>query len=82
MGIGIKAYIYPHIFSLFYQLVMSKIFETIKQKVAEAEGDVSKFYGGNNAAGSRVRKAMQELKNMATELRKHVLETKNARVKK
>ncbi|MBX2891697.1 MAG: hypothetical protein KF734_12255 [Saprospiraceae bacterium] len=58
---------------------MSKIFETIKQKLAEAEADVSKFYGGNNAAGGRVRKAMQELKNLATELRKDVLEVKNSR---
>lgn len=58
---------------------MSKIFEAIKQKVAEIDGDVSKFYGGNNAAGSRVRKAMQELKDMAQELRKDVLETKNSR---
>ncbi|MCC7505042.1 MAG: hypothetical protein IT259_07070 [Saprospiraceae bacterium] len=58
---------------------MSKIFEAIKQKVAEIDADVSKFYGGNNAAGSRVRKAMQELKDMAQELRKDVLETKNSR---
>lgn len=58
---------------------MSQIFETIKQKVAEAEADVNKFYSGNNAAGSRVRKTMQELKELATELRKHVLETKNSR---
>ena len=58
---------------------MSKVFETIKQKVAEIESDVQKFYSGNNAAGARIRKAMQELKNMATELRKDVLETKNSR---
>lgn len=58
---------------------MSKIFEAIKQKIAEIDGDVSKFYGGNNAAGSRVRKAMQELKDLAQELRKDVLETKNSR---
>jgi hypothetical protein len=58
---------------------MSKVFEAIKQKVAEAEADVTKFYGGNNAAGSRVRKAMQELKDLAQDLRKDVLETKNTR---
>lgn len=58
---------------------MSKIFETIKQRVTEAEAEVSKFYDGNNAAGARVRKAMQELKDLATELRKDVLETKNSR---
>lgn len=58
---------------------MSQIFETIKKTIAEAESEVTKFYGGNNAAGGRVRKAMQDLKNLATELRKDVLETKNSR---
>ncbi|MEZ4918199.1 MAG: hypothetical protein R2792_03750 [Saprospiraceae bacterium] len=58
---------------------MSKIFEDIKQTIANIEADVEKFYGGNNAAGSRVRKAMQDLKNQAQDLRKDVLDTKNAR---
>ncbi|MCC6279207.1 MAG: histone H1 [Saprospiraceae bacterium] len=57
---------------------MSQIFETIKQKVAEAQADVTKFSQGNNAAGSRVRKAMQELKQLAQALRQEVLEAKNA----
>ncbi len=57
---------------------MSQIFETIKQKVAEAQADVTKFSQGNNAAGSRVRKAMQELKSLAQALRQEVLEAKNA----
>jgi hypothetical protein len=61
---------------------MSQIFENIKKTIAEVEGDVNKFYGGNNAAGSRVRKAMQDLRNMAQDLRKDVLETKNSRTKK
>ena len=61
---------------------MSKIFNDIKAKVAEVEGDVTKFYGGNNAAGSRVRKAMQELKALATDLRKDVLDTKTSRTAK
>lgn len=58
---------------------MSKIFETIKQTIADAEADVKKFNEGNNAAGGRVRKAMQDLKNLAQDLRKEVLDTKNAR---
>ncbi|HAD12705.1 MAG TPA: histone H1 [Saprospirales bacterium] len=61
---------------------MSKIFNDIKQKVAEIEADVNKFYGGNNAAGARVRKAMQELKSLATDLRKDVLDTKTSRTAK
>ncbi|MEZ4963796.1 MAG: hypothetical protein R2791_01030 [Saprospiraceae bacterium] len=58
---------------------MSKIFEDIKKTIAEAEADVTKFYAGNNAAGARVRKAMQTLKDLAQTLRKDVLETKNSR---
>ncbi|MBK9336224.1 MAG: histone H1 [Lewinellaceae bacterium] len=61
---------------------MSKIFETIKQTVAEIEADVQKFTAGNNAAGSRVRKAMQDLKNLAQDLRKEVLDVKNSRTEK
>ena len=58
---------------------MSKVFESIKKAVADAEADVQKFYGGNNAARARVRKAMQELKDLAQTLRKDVLDTKNSR---
>ena len=58
---------------------MSNIFETIKKTVAETEADVNKFYDGNNAAGARVRKAMQELKDLAQALRKDVLEIKSSR---
>lgn len=57
---------------------MSQIFENIKQKVADIEADVTKFSQGNSAAGSRVRKAMQELKQMAQDLRQEVLSAKNA----
>jgi hypothetical protein len=58
---------------------MSKIFEDIKKTIAEAEADVAKFYNGNNAAGTRVRKAMQDLKDLASALRKDVLDKKNER---
>ncbi|MCB0523079.1 MAG: hypothetical protein R3A50_06035 [Saprospiraceae bacterium] len=58
---------------------MSKIFDEIKQKVAEVQADVDKFDAGNSAAGSRVRKAMQELKGLAQSMRAYVLETKEAR---
>ncbi len=61
---------------------MSKIFETIKQTVADIEADVKKFTDGNNAAGGRVRKAMQDLKNLAQDLRKEVLDIKNTRTGK
>ncbi len=61
---------------------MSKIFETIKKTIADAEEDVKKFGEGNNAAGGRIRKAMQDLKNLAQDLRKEVLDVKASRTAK
>ncbi len=61
---------------------MSKIFETIKQTIADAEEDVKKFAEGNNAAGGRIRKSMQDLKNLAQDLRKEVLDVKGSRTAK
>lgn len=54
-------------------------FEQVKELVASLEGDFVKFYEkGNKAAGTRVRKGMQEMKNLAQDIRKEVLEAKNA----
>ena len=39
--------------------------------------DAEKFAGGNNSAGTRVRKHMQMIKNLAQEIRKQVQEQKN-----
>ena len=59
---------------------MNSNFDQIKQLVADCEGDVSKFFeAGNNAAGSRVRKCMQDIKKLAQEVRKEVQEAKNAK---
>ncbi len=49
-------------------------YETLKRLVAEIEDDVQKAEGGNKAAGTRVRKQMQEVKNTAQEIRAKVLE--------
>jgi len=55
-------------------------FEKLKTIVAEIEADAEKFYNASNgAAGTRVRKAMQDLKNLATEIRKEVTEKKNSK---
>ena len=54
-------------------------FQKVKELIASAEADVKKFYdGGNAAAGTRVRKAMQDLKNLAQEIRSEVTEKKNS----
>lgn len=54
-------------------------FEEIKRLVLEAEEDVNKFYiKGNKSAAVRIRRAMQDIKNVAQEVRLHVQETKNS----
>jgi hypothetical protein len=55
-----------------------KKFEELKNLIASIEGDADKFYNkGNSAAGTRVRKGMQDLKNMAQSIRAEVQELKN-----
>lgn len=54
-------------------------FAKVKEVVAAIEADVEKFYNaGNSAAGTRVRKAMQDLKGLAQEIRTEVTEKKNS----
>ncbi len=54
-------------------------FEKVKELLASVEADAEKFYSaGNNAAGTRVRKAMQDLKVLAQEIRAEVTDKKNA----
>ena len=56
---------------------MSK-YDDLKAKVDEIAEDVGKFYDkGNNAAGTRIRKAMQEVKAIAQDIRTEVQERKN-----
>jgi hypothetical protein len=45
--------------------------------VQEAEPDLQKAAGGNKAAGTRVRKTMQEIRSLAQEIRVKVLETRD-----
>ncbi len=55
-----------------------KRFEQLRDMINDLEGDFEKFYDkGNNAAGTRVRKGMQELKNLAQEIRSEVQDIKN-----
>jgi hypothetical protein len=49
-------------------------YESLKVLVAEIEADVSKAEGGNKAAGTRVRKQMQKIKQAAQVVRNKVLE--------
>jgi hypothetical protein len=57
---------------------MSK-FSEVKNLVMSLEADFEKFYDkGNQAAGTRVRKGMQDLKNLAQTIRTEVQDKKNA----
>jgi hypothetical protein len=49
-------------------------YDALKKLVEEAAEDVQKAAGGNKAAGTRVRKRMQEIKAAAQEVRKKILE--------
>ena len=53
-------------------------FEEVKNLVMSLEGDFDKFYDKKNqAAGTRVRKGMQDLKTMAQQIRSEVQDQKN-----
>lgn len=53
-------------------------FNQVKDLIMSLEGDFVKFYDKQNqAAGTRVRKGMQDLKNMAQEIRSEVQDIKN-----
>ena len=56
---------------------MSAIYEELKAKIHEIEEDVTKFYEKENkAAGTRIRKAMQEVKALAQKVRTDIQEKK------
>ncbi|GMV25841.1 MAG: hypothetical protein AMXMBFR58_18720 [Phycisphaerae bacterium] len=53
-------------------------FETIEKLLADVKEDYHKAMGGNQAAGTRVRKAMQDIKEAAQQVREKILEVRNA----
>ncbi len=55
-----------------------KRFDELRDLVMSLEADFQKFYDKENqAAGTRVRKGMQELKNLSQTIRVEVQEIKN-----
>ena len=53
-------------------------YSRLEQILGDSMLDDSKFINGNNSAGTRVRKAMQEVKKIAQEIRLEVQEQKNS----
>ena len=52
-------------------------FDELQNAINDCQADVTKFVEGNNSAGTRVRKAMQEVKRLAQDVRVEVQEQKN-----
>ena len=53
-------------------------FDELQNVINDCQADVTKFVEGNNSAGTRVRKAMQEVKRLAQDVRIEVQDQKNA----
>jgi hypothetical protein len=49
-------------------------YEELKRLIEEADSDIKKAEGGNKAAGTRVRKQMQDIMQAAQAVRNKVLE--------
>jgi hypothetical protein len=52
-------------------------YETLKVLVTEIESDINKAEGGNKAAGTRVRKQMQKVKQACQSVRNRILELRS-----
>ncbi len=57
---------------------LNTLFDDLQDVVNDCQTDLTKFVDGNNSAGTRVRKAMQTIKQLAQNVRIEVQEQKNA----
>jgi hypothetical protein len=60
------------------EVILMQEYEDLKVLVDEIEADISKAQGGNKAAGTRVRKQMQRIKQAAQLVRNSILEIRSA----
>ena len=56
---------------------LNSLFDMLQDEINDCQTDVTKFVEGNNSAGTRVRKAMQNVKALAQQVRVEVQEQKN-----
>ena len=56
---------------------ITKTLHNMSEQLADAINDDEKFDAGNNSAGTRVRKAMQNIKSLAQNVRLEVQAQKN-----
>ena len=57
---------------------LNSTFDELQDTINDCQSDITKFVEGNNSAGTRVRKAMQEVKRLAQDVRVEVQDQKNA----
>ena len=57
---------------------LNSLFDMLQDEINDCKTDVTKFVEGNNSAGTRVRKAMQNVKTLAQQVRIEVQEQKNS----
>ena len=57
---------------------LNNTFDNLQDAINDCQSDVTKFVEGNNSAGTRVRKAMQVVKQLAQDIRVEVQDQKNA----
>ena len=56
---------------------LDSLFDDLQDTVNDCQTDVIRFVDGNNSAGTRVRKAMQIVKQLAQDIRLEVQDQKN-----
>ena len=56
---------------------LDSLYDNLQNVINDGQSDVTKFIGGNNSAGTRVRKAMQVIKGLAQDIRVEVQDQKN-----
>ena len=56
---------------------VEELYDEMQDLINDSQGDVTKFVNGNNSAGTRVRKVMQQIKGLAQEVRLEVQDQKN-----
>ena len=56
---------------------LNRTFDDLQNAINDCQTDVTKFVEGNNSAGTRVRKAMQNVKSLAQDVRVEVQDQKN-----
>ena len=55
-----------------------ELLDKLAELVESVRDDYAKAKGGNKAAGTRVRKSMQDVKNTAQEIRQEMLSTRES----